>query len=228
MLKWLRKKVVRRGLVGALGLLALLLSAAFFFPQQVLCVDSGDVQADALVVLGGGSYERPTRAAELFLAGSAPRIIVSGAGDAAENQRLLLSKGVPVAAIELEGKSRSTKQNAQFSIPLLRGEGEKAETLKTEMLKSEGRGAEDRGQKTEDGGRKTAGTTRVIIVTSWYHSRWALRAFQHYAPDMQFYSRPSYFGYPRTQWSREGISGYIRAEYLKLAGYWVCYGVWPF
>src|ERR1035437_1982411 len=102
MLKWLRKKEVRRGLVGALGLLALLLSAAFCFPQQVLCVDSGDVQADVFVVLGGGSYERPTRAAELFLAGSAPRIIVSGAGDAAENQRLLLSKGVPVAAIELE------------------------------------------------------------------------------------------------------------------------------
>jgi uncharacterized SAM-binding protein YcdF (DUF218 family) len=228
MLKWLRKKVVRRGLVGALGLLALLVSAAFFFPQQVLCVDSGDVQADALVVLGGGSYERPTRAAELFLAGSAPRIIVSGAGDAAENQRLLLSKGVPVAAIELEGRSRSTKQNAQFSIPLLRGEGGKAEGGKAETLKSEGRGAEDRGQKTEDGGRKTAGGKRVIIVTSWYHSRRALRTFQHYAPDMQFYSRPSYFGYPRTQWSREGISGYIRSEYVKLVGYWVCYGVWPF
>jgi uncharacterized SAM-binding protein YcdF (DUF218 family) len=225
MLKWLRKKVVRRGLVGALGLLALLVSAAFFFPQQVLCVDSGDVQADALVVLGGGSYERPTRAAELFLAGSAPRIILSGAGDAAENQRLLLSKGVPVAAIELEGKSRSTKQNAQFSIPLLRGEGGKAEGGKAETLKSEGRGAEDRGQKTEDGRRKTAGAKRVIIVTSWYHSRRALHTFQHYAPDMQFYSRPSYFGYPRTQWSRGGISGYIRAEYLKLAGYWVCYGV---
>src|ERR1035437_10366687 len=115
MLKWLRKMIVRRGLVGALGLLALLLSAAFFFPEQVLCVDSGDVQADALVVLGGGSYERPTQAAELFLAGSAPRIIASGAGGAAPKHRRLLIKGVPVAAIELEGKSRSTKQNAQFS-----------------------------------------------------------------------------------------------------------------
>ena len=228
MLKWLRKKVVRRGLVGALGLLALLLSAAFFFPQQVLCVDSGDVQADALVVLGGEPYERPRRAAELFLAGAAPRIIVSGVGDGEENKRLLVSKGVPPDAIQLEGKSRSTKQNAQFSIPLLRGEGGKAEGGKAETLKSEGRGAEDRRQKTENGGRKTAGGKRVIIVTSWYHSRRALRTFQHYAPDMQFYSRPSYYGYPRAQWSRAGISGYIRAEYLKLAGYWVCYGVWPF
>jgi hypothetical protein len=73
-----------------------------------------------------------------------------------------------------------------------------------------------------------AGAKRVIIVTSWYHSRRALHTFQHYAPDIQFYSRPAYFGYPRTQWSRAGISGYIRAEYVKLAGYWVCYGVWPF
>ena len=56
MLKWARKKTVRRGLVAVLGLLALLLSTACFFPQQVLCVDSGEVQGDALVVLGGGSY----------------------------------------------------------------------------------------------------------------------------------------------------------------------------
>jgi uncharacterized SAM-binding protein YcdF (DUF218 family) len=228
MLKLLRKRIVRRGLVSVLGLLALLVLAAFFFPQQVLCVDSGDVQADALVVLGGGSYERPTRAADLFLSGVAPRIIVSGAGDAERSKQFLASKGVPPAAIELEGKSRSTKQNAQFSIPLLRGEGGKAETLKAEMLKLEGRRAEGGGQQTEDGGRRTAGAKRVIIVTSWYHSRRALRTFQHYAPDMQFYSRPSYYGYPRAQWSRKGISGDIRAEYVKLAGYWVCYGVCPF
>lgn len=210
-----------------MGLLILLGLATFVFPHQILCVDSGDVLADALVVLGGGSYERPTRAAELFLAGAAPRIIVSGMGDAVEYKRLLASKGVPPAAIEVEGKSRSTKQNALFSIPLLRamtgaqGKGGKTEILKAEMFKSEGR-------RTEDGRRGTAGARRVIIVTSWYHSRRALHTFRHYAPDMQFYSRPSYFGYPRAQWSRVGISGYIRAEYAKLAEYWVCYGVWPF
>jgi hypothetical protein len=149
----------------------------------------------------------------------------------------------------------------------VRAGGGKAETLKAEMLKSEGGRTEDGGrkagkaetlkaeilkskggrQKTEDGRRraeesgsgrkaetlktemlKSAGVRRVIIVTSWYHSRRALHTFQHYAPDMQFYSRPSYYGYPRAQWSRAGISGYIRSEYVKLAGYWVCYGVWPF
>ena len=187
-----------------LGVLALLLLAAFFFPQQVLCVDSGNVQADAMVVLGGGSDERPTRAAELFRAGAAARIIVSGAGDATANQRILVAAGVPPSAIELEGKSRSTKQNAQFSIPLLRRLGAERRT------------------------QGAANPLRVIVVTTWYHSRRALRTFQHYAPDLQFYSRPSYYRYPRVEWSRAGISGYIRGEYVKLAGYWVCYGVWPF
>jgi uncharacterized SAM-binding protein YcdF (DUF218 family) len=243
MLKWLRKKVVRRGLFGVLGLLALLLVAAFVFPQQVLCVDSGNVQADALVVLGGGSYDRPTRAAELFRVGAAPRIIVTGAGDAEENKRLLVSKGVPPAAIELEGKSRSTKQNAQFSIPLLRamnapdlGATPHPALSPSEAEREVGRLGPATPHATlspveaerEAGGPGPVGAKPVIIVTTWYHSRRALHTFQHYAPDIQFYSRPSYYGYPRTQWSREGISGYIHAEYVKLAGYWVCYGVCPF
>ena len=222
------------------ALLALCAILAFAFPQQILCVDSGNVQADAMVVLGGGSYERPVRAAELFRSGAAPRIIVSGAGDAEANKRLLVGKGVPPSAIELERESRSTKENAQFTIALLRGERGKAETLKAEMLKSEGggRGAAGTGPTPHPtlspgeaeraaGGPGAAGVKRVIIVISWYHSRRALHTFQHYAPDMQFYSRPSYFGYPRAQWSQTGISGYVRSEYAKLVGYWVCYGVWP-
>lgn len=31
----------------------------------------------------------------------------------------------------------------------------------------------------------------AIIVTSWYHSRRALRCFEHYAPSIKFYSRPA-------------------------------------
>lgn len=189
-----------------LGLLVLLLSAVLFFPQQVLCVDSGNVQADALVVLGGGSLERAVRAAELFQSGVAPKIIVSGAGDAEPNKRFLVSKGVPADAIEVEPNSRSTKQNAQFSIPLLR----------TLRAKRQAQGEE--------------GPLRVIIVTTWYHSRRSLHAFQHYAPDIQFYSRPSYYGYPSKAQNadRKAVNGYIHSEFIKLAGYWVCYGVWPF
>jgi uncharacterized SAM-binding protein YcdF (DUF218 family) len=187
-------KTLRRLALGAALLLVLGLTAVFLFPQQVLVIDNGRTQADAIVLLGGGSGERPTRAAELFRAGVAPRIIVSGAGDAGGNRLLLMNRGVPSSAIELEPNSKTTKENAQFSIPLLRAEG----------------------------------AERVVVVTSWYHSRRALKCFRHYASDIQFYSSPSYFGFARADWSRENLRRRIRAEYIKTLGYWLCYGICPF
>jgi uncharacterized SAM-binding protein YcdF (DUF218 family) len=180
-------------LFAASLLLVLLAAVAWLFPQQVLTLDSGPVKADAMVVLGGTS-DRAVRAAELFKQGEAPEILVSGNGDCVSNEKLLEKEGVTNAAIILECKSRTTRENAEFSIAMLR----------------------------------QMGAHRVIIVTSWYHSRRALACFEHYAPDLKFYSRPSYFAYPRTEWRPKGISGYVKSEYLKLLGYWVCYGVAPF
>ena len=188
-----RKNLLRLVLVIAL-LVVVSVTAALLFPQQVLVIDSGQNRADAIVLLGGGSGERPTRAAELFRAGVAPRIIVSGAGDAGGNRLLLMNRGVPGRAIELEPNSKTTKENALFSIPLLRAEGAK----------------------------------RVVLVTSWYHSRRALKCFRHYGSDIQFYSSPSYYGFARADWSRENLRRRIRAEYIKTLGYWICYGVSPF
>jgi uncharacterized SAM-binding protein YcdF (DUF218 family) len=71
------------------------------------------------------------------------------------------------------------------------------------------------------------GARRVIIVTSWYHSRRALHCFEHYAPDITFYSRPSYFGFARKDWKYKGIGKFVKSEYLKLIGYWARYGVCP-
>lgn len=208
---------------GLCVLVTLLALAAWLFPQQVLTVDSGPEKADVPVVLGG-TPDRAAHAAELFKEGEAPKILVSGFGDAGSNRQLLERDGVPAKAIVLEDKSRTTRQNAEFSISLLRQMGAK----------------------------------RVIIVTTWYHSRRGLMCFEHYAPDIQFYSRPSYFGYmgkdPETlkteagkttphptpspieaervraaqqaEWKR--VRGYTDFEYAKLLGYWVCYGVFPF
>ena len=190
-----KRRWLWRGLF-ALVLLVLVAGAfAFFFPQRCLCVDSGPVKADAIVVLGGGtgSRERPERAAELFRERAAPRIIISGVGDDETNRLFLLKAGVPASAIQLESRSRTTRENARFSIQLLRAE----------KLQS------------------------VILVTSWYHSRRALRCFQHYAPEIQFYSRPSYFAYRRAEWKSRQLIHRIFLEYPKLAGYWLCYGVCP-
>ncbi|HUA69374.1 MAG TPA: YdcF family protein, partial [Candidatus Saccharimonadales bacterium] len=128
-------------------------------------MDNGPVNGDVMVVLGGGSRDRPERAVELFKEHAAPRVLVSGLGDCEINRQLLVAAGVPAHLIEMENQSRTTKENAIDAIKLLRQQR----------------------------------AHRVIIVTSWYHSRRALACFEHYGPDMQFYSRPSYFGWQRSE-----------------------------
>jgi uncharacterized SAM-binding protein YcdF (DUF218 family) len=211
-------------ILSALFVLLLLAGlVAWLFPQQILTEDSGPVTADAMVVLGGFP-DRAIRAAELFKQGEAPEVLVSGSGDSTSNMRLLERDGVTNAHIIVENRSRTTRENAEFSIPLLR----------------------------------QISAHRVIIVTSWYHSRRALACFEHYAPDIQFYSRPSYHGYgagtedgrpnadngkmtfPPTlspfeadkvrtarKAERKRIRHYADSEYVKLLGYWVFYGVCP-
>jgi len=189
MLKRIFRVVIYAGLLVALAAVI-----AFFYPEKFLCVDSGRVSADVIILLGGGSHERPERAAELFKAQAASRIIISGEGDDEINRQLLIQAGVPAGAIQLEGKSRTTRENAEFTVKLLRAEK----------------------------------VRRVIIVTSWYHSRRALKCFEHFAPEIKFYSRPSYFAFARADWTRLGISKRMRLEFLKLPGYWIRYGVNPF
>lgn len=67
----------------------------------------------------------------------------------------------------------------------------------------------------------------AIIVTSWYHSRRALKTFEHFGPRLTFYSRPSYFLYKRAHWTRSFFR-HVYWEYVKLPGYWVTYGICPF
>jgi uncharacterized SAM-binding protein YcdF (DUF218 family) len=189
MLKWIFRVVIYAGL-----LVALVAATAFFYPEKFLCVDSGRVSADVIILLGGGSHERPERAAELFKVQAASRIIISGEGNDEINRQLLIQAGVPAGAIQLEGKSRTTRENAEFTVKLLRAEK----------------------------------VRRVIIVTSWYHSRRALKCFEHFAPEIKFYSRPSYFAFAREDWTRLGISKRMRLEFLKLPGYWIRYDVNPF
>jgi uncharacterized SAM-binding protein YcdF (DUF218 family) len=188
----IRKWIFRMAIVMVL-LTALVAVIAYFYPEQFLCIDSGKASADVIVVLGGGEHERPARAAELFKQHVAPRILISGAGDDGINLRLLLQAGVPASAIEVENRSLTTRENAEFSIKLMRAEK----------------------------------VHSVILVTSWYHSRRALRTFEHFAPDIKFYSRPSYYAFARADWKKLGINRHMRLEFLKLPGYWVRYGVCP-
>ncbi|HSY43107.1 MAG TPA: YdcF family protein [Candidatus Acidoferrum sp.] len=190
MIRWKKRLLKIAG--GFFVLLLLLTAALYFFPKTFLCVDSGPVRADVIIVLGGGSHERPVRAAELFDQQAAPRILISGAGDYGINRHILITNGIPSAKIGVEDQSRTTRENAEFSYKMLQAEN----------------------------------VHSAILVTSWYHSRRALKTFEHFAPGIKFYSRPSYFGLNHVPWSRD-YSKRVYLEYIKLPGYWVGYGVWP-
>jgi uncharacterized SAM-binding protein YcdF (DUF218 family) len=187
-------KLFFRAAIGFILLMTPVAAVVYFYPEKILCVDSGPVKADVLVVLGGGLHERPERAAELFQQHAAPRIIVTGAGDDEINRLILLQKGVPRNDIEVEGDSTTTRENAEFTLKLLRAEN----------------------------------VHSVILVTTWYHSRRALKTFEHFAPDLKFNSRPSYFAFAREDWPRRGNGKRMWLEFLKLPGYWLRYGVNPF
>ena len=71
------------------------------------------------------------------------------------------------------------------------------------------------------------GAHRVIIVTSWFHSRRAVACFEHFAPDMTFYSRPTYLESVSNKYNRKSYSEHVNIEYVKLLVYWFGHGVWP-
>lgn len=188
-------KWIFRAVICFIVLLTPVVLVAYFYPEKFLCVDSGRASADVIVALGGGVHElRAERAAELFQQHAAPRIIITGAGDDEINRLILRQKGVPASAIEVEGNSTTTRENAEFTIKMLRAEN----------------------------------IHRVILVTSWYHARRALKTFEHFAPELKFYSRPSYATFGREEWPFHGNGHRMRLEFLKLLGYWFRYGVNPF
>ena len=189
------RKLIFRAVIGFILLVTPVVLVAYFYPEKILCVDSGSVAADVIVVLGGGVHEqRAEHAAALFQRRAAPRILITGAGDDEINRLILRENGVPAGVIEMESNSTTTRENAEFTIKLLRAEN----------------------------------VHRVILVTSWYHARRALKTFGHYAPEIKFYSRPSYAAFTRAEWPQRGNGHRMRLEFLKLPGYWFRYGVNPF
>ena len=75
---------------------------------------------------------------------------------------------------------------------------------------------------------RAARAKRVLVVTSWFHSRRALACFRKAAPDMEFISVPTKADRPEARALEKKERGMVLYEYIKLAGYWVRYGVNPF
>ena len=134
---------------------------AMYPPQALAQVPDAPV----IVVLGGSTFgdglgsnrfdlgdaaDRLLYAAELYHAGKAPRLLLSGGADASdESEAYLMSLAlqtmqVPEQALWLEDKSRNTQENAQFSAALL----------------------------------KASGVSRILLVTSATHMRRAVGLFE--------------------------------------------------
>jgi uncharacterized SAM-binding protein YcdF (DUF218 family) len=113
-------------------------------------------RADVIVVFGGKTQanrsnwfepfnrataiDRIDRAEALYLAGRAPRILLSGSareGKVSEAQimaRILRQRGIPDSALLLESESRNTSENARFTDITMRGQKLKSALLVTSAL----------------------------------------------------------------------------------------------
>lgn len=87
----------------------------------------GIVPCDLIFVFGTRLPEPARIAADLYLAGMAPRVLVTGGSarqadalhEAEHHRDLLVAAGVPDSAIVVEGSSTSTQENVDFGLDLL-------------------------------------------------------------------------------------------------------------
>jgi len=113
-----RCPVVRNilAVTGACAIVAVVVGAVLVRESKTwLREESVPSHADVIVVLGGESGQRVIGAAELYHAGVAPRVFVSGEGDCLLIERRLVMAGVPAERIEHECASTSTMGNAQMT-----------------------------------------------------------------------------------------------------------------
>src|SRR3990172_1079947 len=150
-------------------------------------------KADVIVVLSGGRRdERVRQAADLYRAGYAPRVLLSG-GEALMDLptpdllKLQARKhGIPESALLFEAASTSTAEQAKFLRPIL----------------------------------EQHGFRRAIVVTSSFHPRRTRylfhRAFDGSAVEIRVYPVQQDFFNPVNWWTRESDTETVVLEYIKL------------
>lgn len=104
--------------------------------KPVLFVEGGKRTAEVIVILGGDAGDRVFRALELYNAGAAPRILIAGDGDCFLIRDRLVLAGVSTNVITMEPNSGNTKENAEFSIRLLKEQGVRSAIVVTSWYHS--------------------------------------------------------------------------------------------
>ena len=128
LLRWAKYALI------ALGLLVLMVTATPLVGwwSKLLAGPWADPRGEVLIVLGGGvidddllalsSHWRCVYAWWAWKEGTFRKVVVSGKGVAPLMRNFLVAQGVPAAAIEVEGSSNSTRENALAAKALLAGE----------------------------------------------------------------------------------------------------------
>jgi len=162
--------------------------------------------ADAIVVLSGDSedFARTEQAAHLFHKGYAPMMVLSTSSSK--------YAGLPCSP-------------AQQSLAVARSQGVSADAV---ILISDAESTYEEAVKL----RRLAQQRdwhRLIIVTDLFHTRRASRTFRTLLPDVTIYvtaaPNPEYD--PRRWWRTEDGLVLVFSEVIKLAFYWVKYGIAP-
>ncbi len=160
-MRWIRRTFLTVSVVTFLGVVWLVLGGPIFVDRW-LDVTQPPQRADAIVVLAGGTtgnlplpqgWERLTTAANLFVDEMAPVVIFSGGGTSKVAEAEIYANagawlGIPRTAMVFESKAQTT---GDHGVALL------AVTL--------------------PGGQPITTSTPLLVVTSTFHSRRALMAF---------------------------------------------------
>ncbi|MGQ0548817.1 MAG: YdcF family protein [Armatimonadota bacterium] len=188
-----RLGIVALAFVGLVATLALTYGSLLDAAGRFLIVRDRLEPADAIIVLSGARRdERVRQAAELYRAGYAALVILSG-GEEMEGisipelqRRQALAHGIPASALLLESNSTSTAEQAEMLRPIL-----------------EGRRAR-----------------RALVVTSSFHTRRTrylfTKVFRGSPVEIRVYPVQQDFYSPVQWWTRERDTEIVVLEYIKL------------
>lgn len=188
-----RLGILTLAVVGLAATLALTYGSLLNAAGRFLIVRDRLEPGDAIIVLSGARRdERVRQAAELYRAGYAPLVILSGGEEMAGisipelQRRQALAHGIPASALLLEGNSTSTAEQAEMLRPIL-----------------EGRRAR-----------------RALVVTSSFHTRRTrylfAKVFRGSAVEIRVYPVQQDFYSPVQWWTREQDTEIVVLEYIKL------------
>ena len=182
-------------------LILLVLAAIFFLLAGRLLLINDPEHADAIVVLAGETQIRPQKGVQLLQQGYAPRLILD-----VSNQERIFTFSLPELAQRWE---QSFPQSRQMSVCAIMGLSTQEESHEAAQC------------------LKGFNAHNVLIVTSDFHTRRALRTFRHELPASHFSVAAAYnpvsFGtawWRHREWAKTTLYEWTRLIWWEVVDRW--------